>query len=366
MSAAAFTKSWLATLGRMCRQDPQPHWEIEPVEWTAETLGINLPWLDRHTGDDFRSVSNWFDSSYDSKLVAADLAAIEAMGIRRIRSFCLMEWVFAFRDGAFREVPANTRNLDDFLNRAADCGIEVIPVMSDGNSGGGPAGDGFNWQLIQHREGLDVYADGYAAYVARFSRHKNIGMWEIHNEPYGALTWGTVPKSLGVTQEQVHEYLRVAYTRLKPLAGTVPVGFSEMEEQQQDKYHLFGNAAKRQLLVDDCTDVYAMHIYRAWPDEVEDFRSLDGKPKWAVEVGSYNYWDPWAVHHPVVGRDELYHEDKNYRAFTRLAQKLRNSGFTLIMPWAFSSNPGLVKHNVDGSHRFGALAQYMKRALTGS
>jgi len=339
-------------------------WERQAVSYTADSLGINLPWLDRHNGADFTLSYNWLDTSYDSTLVEADLAEIDAMGVRKIRSFCLMEWVFDLRDGEFRLNCEHAQNLDDFLDRAERHRIQVISVMGDGNYDSRPLDGKFQWSLIQHSKGRQVYAEAYVAYVKRFRHHRNVLMWEVSNEPYGSLTWSLAAQKLGVTQEQVHEYLRLSYRALKSVAGDVPVGFSELEEREQDKYHLFGNAVKRQALIDDSTDIYSMHFYRASPDQIEDFRALNGKPKWAVELGAYNYSDPRAIGHPLPANNELYDGRKNYQAVPPLAQKLMNSGFSLIMPWAFSSNAGLVEHNKNGTHTLGPLALYMKRQLT--
>jgi hypothetical protein len=215
--------------------DPARLWERQDVLYTADSLGINLPWLDLHNGSDFKLAHNWLNASYDCTLVEADLAEIEAFGIRRIRCFCLMEWVFNFRDNAFRLNPENARHLDDFLDRAELHGMQVITVMSDGNYQSGARDDHFRWNLIQGAEGRQIYADAYAEYVNRFGHHRNILMWEMHNEPYGNLTWMPGPRALGVTQEQIHAYLRLAYTSLKPIAGDIPVGFSDLEEKEQEK-----------------------------------------------------------------------------------------------------------------------------------
>jgi hypothetical protein len=343
-------------------------WERQPMSYTGDTLGINFPWLDLHTGADFKQAYNWLTGSYDSSLVEGDLTEIESMGIRKMRSFCVMESVFDFRDGAFRLNPTTAKNLDDFLDRAERHGIRVITVMGDGNydSKGATLDGKFRWNLIQSQEGRRVYADAYVAYLKRFGRHRNILMWEMHNQPYGELTWSPAARDAGITQEQLHDYLWLSYTRLKSVAGAVPVGFSDMEEKEQGKYHLFANDVKRRALIDDCTDIYSMHIYRASPDEIEDFRTLVGKPKWAVELGSYNFSDPDASEHPFAASNELYDGQKNYEAVRHVGQKLMNSGFTLIMPWGFSGNPGLVTHNKDGSHTLGPLALYMKKELTGT
>ena len=339
--------------------------ERQNVSHTADSLGINLPWLDLHDGNHFRLAYNWLNASYDPALVEADLAEIAAMGVRKIRSFCLMEWIFDFQGGAFHLNAGSANHLDDFLDRAERHDLQVIAVMGDGNCDGGPQDGKFQWHLIRCRAGRQTCADAYVAYVKRFRRHRNILMWEVINEPYGSLTWSRQARALGVTHEQVSEYLRLSYSSLKSIAGDIPVGFSELEEQEQDKYHMFGDPAKRKALIDDSTDIYSMHFYRASPDQIEDFRSLTGKPKWATELGSYNYSDPHAEGHPIPARDELYDGSKNYQAVPPLAQKLTDSGFTLIMPWAFSSNPGLVTHNKGGTHTLGPLALYIKRELTG-
>src|SRR5262249_23136850 len=49
-------------------------WERHAVSYTTDSLGINLPWLDLHNGDDFKLSYNWLSSSYDPALVEADLA----------------------------------------------------------------------------------------------------------------------------------------------------------------------------------------------------------------------------------------------------------------------------------------------------
>jgi len=339
-------------------------WERQPVLYTADLLGINLPWLDLHNGADVRLAHNWLGASYDCRLVEADLEEIEAMGIRKIRCFCVLESVFDYQDGAFRLNPNHANHLIDFLLRTERHRMQVICVMSDGNCGNRPLEGQFRWDLIQSPQGAQAYADAYVEYVKRFGCHANILMWEVNNEPYGSLTWSPLAHKLRVTQEQVHDYLRLCYTTLKSHAGDVPVGFSEMEEREQDKYHMFGDAPKRKALIDDCTDIYSMHFYRASPDQIEDFRPLTDKPKWATEIGSYNYFDPRAEGHPLPAKDDLYDASKNYRAVPLLARKLVNSGFTLVMPWAFSSNPGLVAHKKDGTHMLGPLALYIRRELT--
>lgn len=337
-------------------------WEQKPVAYTQKNLGINLPWLDTHGAGERR---NWLNEEYQAALVDSDLADIAAMGISKIRSFCQMESVFRFRDGAFEPEEKYAANLDHFLERAAHYGLSVICVMANGEYEGLPADlDGnFRWNLIAGEEGVQIYGKAYAAYVNRFKHHSNIMMWEIQNEPYGMTTWSPSAIDAKITYAQVHDYLVNAYETIKPLAGNTPVGFSEMEEREQAKYQMFSSAANRSRYVDDCTDVYSMHFYRASAAQVFDFRSLTGKPKWATEVGAYNYDDPEAIGHPLPAALELYDPQENYIACVPIMKKFVNSGFELVMPWGFSANSGLVTHNPDGTHTLQKMAVYIKREL---
>ena len=338
------------------------NWSEKPVSYTAENLGINLPWLDLHNGG---VATNWLNVKYDSKLIDQDLAAVRAMGITKIRSFCPLESVYNF-NGTFVLNENYARNLDDFLDIADNYGIDVICVMGDGNYDGRPNDlDGkLRWELIQNPEGLQIYKNAYIDYINRFKNHKNILMWETVNEPYGSITWSYSAKELNVTQDQVHVFLLQSYQTIKPLVGNVPVGISDLEEEEQEKYQIFSNPDKRRLFIDDVTDIYAMHIYRNNASQVADFRSLTNKPKWVVELGAYNYDDPYAIEHPIPASNELFDTEKNYNATIQISKKLSNSGFTLIMPWSLTSNNGMVQHNPDGSHTLLKLAQFMKGQLT--
>lgn len=337
------------------------NWSEKPVNYTTENLGINLPWLDLHDGG---VAVNWLNVKYDSRLIDQDLAVIRAMGITKTRSFCPLESVYNF-NGTFVLNENYARNLDDFLDRADNYGISVILVMGDGNYEGEPNDlDGkLRWELVQNPEGVQIYKNAYIDYINRFKNHKNILMWEIVNEPYGSIVWSYRAKELNVTQEQVHTFLLRSYQAIKPLAGDVPVGISDLEEEEQEKFQIFSNPDKRRLLVDDVTDIYSMHIYRNYAYQIADFRNLTDKPKWVVELGAYNYYDPNTIDHPIPGLDELFDTEKNYNATVSIARKLSNSGFTLIMPWSFTSNNGMVLHNTDGSHTLLKLAQFMKDQL---
>lgn len=340
-----------------------PNWYQKPVIYTADTLGINLPWLDMHNS---KTEINWLNKNYRKNLIESDLTAISGMGITKVRSWCQMESVFNYKDGKFVLNEAYAKNLDDYLNRANKHGISIICVIGNGNYEGEPKDlDGnFHWELIQTPEGLEIYKQAYIDYINRFKSHPNILMWEIYNEPYGSTTWSLAAKKLKVTYSQVHTYLFKSYKAIKPLAGNTPVGFSDLEEKEQAIYQLFSSETMRKEYVDDSTDVYAMHIYRATPEQVADFRKLTNKPKWVLELGAYNYYDPDANDHPIAAANELYNTDENYIAVTQISQKLLNSGFSLIMPWGFSSNDGMVKHNPNGTHTLLKLTQFMRDQLT--
>jgi len=342
-----------------------PDWATRPVQFTSDNLGINLPWLELHDGAGTVVVSTWLAGDYAPALIEADLAAVRGLGLRRIRIFCTVESICAFDGRRFEIVPAFAAHLDDVLRRAHAHGIAVICVLGDGNSGHAPQSlDGkFRWPLLLSGEGRRCYADAYAAFIRRFEGHPNILMWDLHNEPYAEMTWSVAAMRSGVSVAQVHDYLKLSYETLKPLAGGVPVGFSDLEECQQKKYSLFSDATQRRRLVDDCTDIYAMHIYRPSPALVADFRGLTGKPKWACELGALNYDDPDARHHPIPGANELYDPDSNDETVRALATMLINAGFELVMPWAFASNPGFVTHRPDGSHHFGPLAEFIRAQL---
>ncbi len=333
------------------------------VAYTSENLGINLPWLDTHDGS---QVINWLGAAYDPARIEGDLATIESLGVREVRTFCQLESLFDYRDGHFMLAEAYAVHLDDYLSRAQAHGISVICVMGAGNYAGDPQPfDGnFRWELVRTEHGRAAYRDALAAYVTRFRQHENIRMWQTFNEPYGELTWSPAASTSRVTAADMHTYLKMAYDTLKPLAGSTYVGFSDLEEHAQPKYRLFSDEKLRTTLVEDCTDVYAMHIYRMRPDEVADFRTITGKPKWVLELGAYNFYDPDAVQHPTRAANELYQTDENYIAVKSISSALLDEGFTLIMPWGFTGNSGMVVHNADGTHTLLKLPLWMRSELT--
>jgi hypothetical protein len=188
-------------------------------------------------------------------------------------------------------------------------------------------------------------------------------MWEVANEPYGNLTWAAYPQQQKVSVDQTHRYLRTIYEAVKPLTKA-HVGFSDLHEEQQEKYRLFTNPEFRRRYIDDATDVYAMHIYRASAEQVADFSELCGKPKWCSELGSYNYVDETgAAHAGQPARGELWNERENFRAVTAILPKLLDGGFELVLPWAFTANEGMVVHRRDGSHELKALPRWMQTQL---
>jgi hypothetical protein len=259
-------------------------------------------------------------------------------------------------------------HLHDFLDHANKLGVSVIVVMTDGHIDGTEPPknfDGkFRWELVKAEPESSTYLRAFEAYVREFGRHSNVAMWEIQNEPYGNLTWSSWPQSLGVTPDETHRFLLATYQAIKSLAGSVPVGFSDLEEEQQDKYKLFSDPQRRDAFVDDCTDVYSMHCYRGRPDQLFDFTSLTGKPKWCTELGSYNYRDLTGKDHNGVAADnDLYDEAKNLAVVQSLSLVLFDQGFELVMPWGLTANGGMVAHRSDGGHDLKALPRWMAEQL---
>jgi hypothetical protein len=243
----------------------------------------------------------------------------------------------------------------------------VILVMGDGNVQDRPQSlDGkFRWELVQSADGREKLAAACAAYVRRFQKHKNVLMWELANEPYGNLTWAAYPQRLHVSRDEAHAYLRAAYQAVKPLT-TEHVGFSDLHEEEQEKYRLFTDAEFRRRYIDDATDVYSIHIYRGSARQVPDFAGLTGKPRWCSELGSYNYVDETgAAHAGQPARGELWDERANFEAVTAIAPKLLDSGFEQVLPWAFTANEGMVVHRPDGSHELKSLPRWMQSQLQG-
>jgi hypothetical protein len=312
----------------------------------------------------------WMED-YRPRLVDDDLDEVERLGVRIIRVFAPVEAVMAYVDKQFVMEARRAEHVDQFLAAAGRRGLKVILVMGDGNVGQQPKSlDGkFRWELVQSADGLKALTAAHVAYVRRFRQHEHVLMWEVANEPYGNLTWAAYPQQLGVSLDQTHGHLRAIYEALRPLTRAY-VGFSDLHEEQQEKYRLFTSPEFRRRYIDDATDVYALHIYRASPDEVPDFSQLRGKPKWCSELGSYNYMDETGAGHAgQPARGELWRERENFEAVTSILPKLLDGGFELVLPWAFTANDGMVVHRRDGSHEVKSLPRWMQtqlRATTGN
>jgi len=288
-------------------------WYQQRAIFKSANFGLNLPWLNLHNGSE---AVNWLNTSYDSTKIEADLVMIASLGITKIRTWAQLESMYNYTGGVFVENATYTANLDDFLTRCNNHGISVILVIADGKEDSAPSDlDGkFRWDLVQSGGGITVYNNAYTAYVNRFKSHTNILMWEISNEPYANLTWALYPQSLSVTKDQVHSYLQGAYTTIKATVPSALVGFSDYEEEEQTRYQTFSDATNRASYVDDCTDVYSLHIYRPDASYIADFRTLTSKPKWCTELGNLNYYDPTASAHPIAGYNELLNTELNYSA----------------------------------------------------
>lgn len=339
-----------------------------PLNWadggraiTSTSIGINLPWLNNHNGG---QVANFIGTAYDAAKIHADIDLIASMGVRRVRLFVAMESLFSWDGSHFSPVAAYMANLHDLLGYLATKNMQAIVIMGDGHVDSAPQNlDGkFRWDLIQTTAGVNAIVAGLMAYVREFDTHDSVLMYEMHNEPYGAGApggWGMYAQTLGITEAQIHHYLLTAYTALKPLTARL-VGFSDYEEEEQAKFHRYSDPAIRAATVDDCTDVYSMHFYRVDQSQLYDFRGLGGKPKWASELGGYNFTGQLAS---ITGHGELYDETANSLAYRTLARKLYAMGFELTMVWSLADNPGFVVHNADGSHTLKALAKWIKNQL---
>lgn len=338
-------------------------WYSRRVRYSPAVLGLNYPWINNAGSE----TVNWLDA-YDFAVTESDLALIASWGITKIRAWAQLESVMGWSDAYYYGWQGDYRaNLDDFLTRCTSHGLQVILVVGDGKSSGGYASlDGkFRWTFVTGNSA--PYLDALTTYVSWFRSHPCVLMWELQNEPYANLTWSPNAIASGATQAQTHSFLVSCYQTVKPLVGTVYTGFSDYEEEDQAQYQLFSSAANRAVLVDDCTDVYSMHVYRGDQSQVADFRTLTGKPKWCSEVGSYNYYDPTGSDHPVPAYNELDDDSpngisglSNPYSVRSISAKLINSGFGLIMPWAFSDNPGLVGHNPDGTYLPGSLVGWIQ------
>jgi len=347
----------LAASGRYTLQ-----WYEQRVNYSPSTLGINYPWINNHLGGE--SV-NYLTTPYNTTLVENDLALIASLGITKVRAWCQLESVMSWDGTVFTFQSTYQANLDDFLTRCNNHGLSVIAVIGDGKSSGGYTNlDGkFRWTFVTGSN--TAYLTALTTYINYFKAHTNILMWEIHNEPYGNLTWSANAQASGATKAQTHSFMVSCYNTVKPLTS-VYVGLSDYEESSQTQYTNFSNATNRAAYVDDCTDVYSMHIYRKDATQVFDFRALSGKPKWCTEVGSYNYYDPTASGHPIAAYDELASDGpngisgiSNPYSVRSIGADLLNAGFTLVMPWSVGDNNGMVQHMSDGTHIIRSLPTWM-------
>jgi hypothetical protein len=326
---------------------------------------MNLAWLNDHHGSER---PNWLSQGFDESLVAGDLDVLAVLGIRIVRAFCPLEAVMSYDGNTFSLDAERSGNLHKFLDAAAARMIAVAVVMGDGHVDSDRAAqslDGkFRWELVVSPAGIDVYRRAVSTYVKEFARHTNVMFWELHSEPYGNLTWSSWPQRLGVTPAQAHNYLTATYRVAKELVGSTPVGISDLEEEQQDKYKLFSVPSRRAALVDDCSDVYAMHVYRETASQLADFTGFSGKPKWCLELGAYNYNDPTGVgHNNLPAHNELYDEHTNAQVFEALGTVLAGIGFELLMPWSMADNGGMFIHQPNGTHLVKELPRWMAGEL---
>jgi hypothetical protein len=245
--------------------------------------------------------------------------------------------------------------------------MEVVIVMGDGHQSDPPAPpyDGkMFWELMLSAEGIEQYAEAYAAFAETYEGICKVHSWEIANEPYGKLTWASYPQELGITKDHILAFLKAVYQALKQVVAE-PVGFSDIEEWEQPKYRTFSDPQNRARYVDDCSDYYSMHIYRASSDQVANFEGLTSKPKFLSEVGHYNFDDPTGeAHAGVVASKEMLREVPNMQAVIDIGTMALNSGFSFIMPWDWSINPGMVEHHFDGSHTVKSLVRWMSSSIT--
>jgi Cellulase (glycosyl hydrolase family 5) len=330
----------------------------------SANLGICYAWPDTHDGG---QMINWLGEDHPFGTVTDDFAVMASMGITRVRAFCQLESVMSFDGDRFTMVPHLAANLHGVFEMAAGFGISLLPVVTEShvNESVHDLDGKFRWDLARTSQGRATYGRALSAYAREFAVHDNVVMWETQNEPYGNITWAEVPQAMGVTDEDAHEWLLVAYDAMKAEVGDVVVGFSDLEEEQQEKYRLVANPERRGALVDDCTDVYSLHIYRNETSQIADFSDVSDKPLWCVELGAYNYVDPTGERHGgQPANNDLYDEVVNNQVLQEMVPFLLDGGFDLVMPWSFANNGGMVEHLPDGSHDFKASADWMMAELT--
>ena len=330
----------------------------------SANLGLCYAWPDMHDGG---QMVNWLGADHPFGIVSDDFAVMASMGVTKVRAFCQLESVMSFDGDGFTMVPALAANLHGAFEMAAGFGISLIPVATESHVNE-PVHDldgKFRWELARTAQGRAIYGRALESYAKEFAVHDNVVMWETQNEPYGNITWAEVPQAMGVTEEDAHEWLLVAYDAMKAEVGDTPVGFSDLEEEQQEKYRLVADPERRGALVDDCTDVYSLHIYRNETSQIADFSDVTDKPLWCVELGAYNYDDPTGDDHGgQPAHNDLYDEAVNDQVLQDMVPFLLDGGFDLVMPWSFANNGGMVEHLPDGSHDLKAAADWMMAELT--
>ena len=339
-------------------------WYEQRVNYIPATLGINYPWINNHAGGE--SV-NYLNVNYSTTFVENDLALIASIGITRIRAWAPLEQIMDWTGSLYTVNTPYALNLDDFLTRCNNHGLSVILVIGDGKSSGGYTSlDGkFQWTFVTGSNA--AYLAALTTYVNRYKKYGNILMWELQNEPYANLTFSANAQASGATQTQTHAFLVTCYQLVKNIVGSAYVGFSDYEEDQQSQYQMFSSATNRTNLINDCTDIYSMHIYRKDASQIADFRTLTTKPKWCTELGSYNYYDPTASTHPIAAYNEFKSEGtngfsglSNPYAVRSIGADLVNAGFSLIMPWSVGDNDSMIQHLSDGTHLVKSLPTWMQ------
>ena len=353
----------LAIIGITILQQP-----IEPMTSNIglnSNLGINFAWLNNHDGSE---ITNWLNIKYDPAKVNADLDGIQNTGIRKVRAFLQIDSVMSCNGTSFVWNEQSRSNLNDFVKKCKLRGIHLIVVMDTGNSEGNTYTnlDGkFKWPLIKTQQGIDKYLVAQTMYINELKSYNNILMFEIMSEPYAELTWSLDAKASDVTKDDVHNYLKQSYNNAKRLTN-VPVGFSDYEEEEQGKYRTFSDDANREKYIDDCTDIYSMHIYRPDASYLYDFSKLTSKPKWLSEFGNLNYEDLDIAksYRKLVGHNELYDTEKNFNAVISIAPKAESDGFSGMYLWSWSSNIGMVSHNPDGTHTVKKLLLWVKSQIS--
>jgi hypothetical protein len=342
---------------------------MSPHQINSDNFGINFAWMNNHDGTESTA---WMGDKYNLDRINKDLDEIQSLGIKKIRVFIPIESVMTFDRTKFTWSEPEKTNLQNFTEACSARGLSVIVVMNSGNHDGKYNNlDGkFRWPLIKNQSGINAYLEAQKKYIELIDGHM-VSMFELMNEPYGELTWSPGAKESGITKDEVHNFLKQSYDAAKKYTNT-PAGFSDYEEEEQYKepnnyydYGIFSNKSNLKLYVDDCTDIYSMHIYRPNASYLYDFRSLIDKPKWLSEVGNLNYYDPEAKTWPMAGHNELWSMTEDFKAVKSITDEALNQGFSEIYVWSWSSNSAIVSHNPDGSHTLTDFGDRIRHQLIG-